>query len=68
MAELELQVPEMVFNPSLVEGAPDGFLNLFESLLDDVYKMSSLVPRVAKHAQYTTYQVRCKCLFFKHKQ
>ena len=60
MAELELQVPNMVFQPSLLEAAPDGFLKLFEGLLDDVYKMSSLVPRVAPHTGHPNYQVGSK--------
>ncbi|XP_039265498.2 dynein beta chain, ciliary-like [Styela clava] len=45
-AELELQAPDMVFQPALGEGMLLGFLSIIESLLEDIYKMSSLVPRV----------------------
>lgn len=46
---MELQAPEMVFNPSLDQEAPSGFYSLVEDLLDDMFKFASLVPRVAMH-------------------
>ena len=33
----------------------DGFYALVESLLDDVFRFASLVPRVAKHKEPTDY-------------
>lgn len=48
-AKLELQSPEMVFNPSLEQDSPNGFGALVEDLLEDVFKVASLVPRIAKH-------------------
>ncbi|CAK8695850.1 unnamed protein product [Clavelina lepadiformis] len=55
IAELELQAPDMVFKPSLIENAPSGFLDLIEGLLIDVYKMSSLMPRVAPQVGQANY-------------
>ena len=48
-AKLELQIPELVFQPSLDygSGCTDGFYELVEGLLLDVFKMSSLVKRLA---------------------
>uniref|UniRef100_A0AAR2IP24 Dynein heavy chain 9, axonemal n=1 Tax=Pygocentrus nattereri TaxID=42514 RepID=A0AAR2IP24_PYGNA len=51
-AQLDLQVPELVFHPSLEFGASDGFFDLVESLINDVYRISSLVPRLAEHTLY----------------
>ena len=44
--------------------ADDGFYALVESLLDDTFNVASLVPRVAKHKEFTDYlsdveEVRC---------
>ncbi len=55
-AKLELQIPEMVFQPSLDQDAPDGFFLLVESLLDDVFHFASLIPRVAQHQEQPHYQ------------
>lgn len=50
-----MQAPDMVFKPSLEQDSPDSFLALVESLLDDVYKFATLVPRVAKHKESPHY-------------
>ncbi|XP_070581054.1 dynein beta chain, ciliary-like isoform X2 [Ptychodera flava] len=55
-AKLELQAPEMVFVPSLDFGVSDGFYDLVEMLVSDIYKMSSLVPRLAEHSGMEHYQ------------
>ena len=55
--KLELQSPEMVFSPSLDQDHPDGFSALMESIVDDIFKMASLVPRVAKHNEQEHYGV-----------
>ncbi|MEE6512880.1 hypothetical protein FKM82_020191 [Ascaphus truei] len=44
---LELQDTESVFRPHLVLGEPDGFLDLIENLLNDVYITAQLIPRLA---------------------
>ena len=36
----------MVFVPSLEFGSEDGFMELIEGIVDDAYKLSSLIPRV----------------------
>uniref|UniRef100_A0A3Q2SZQ2 Dynein axonemal heavy chain 9 n=1 Tax=Fundulus heteroclitus TaxID=8078 RepID=A0A3Q2SZQ2_FUNHE len=53
---LDLQAPNMVFSPSLEPGAPDGLFETVESLINDVFKMSSLVPRLAQHSPSPHYQ------------
>lgn len=45
----------MVFQPSMEQDVTDGFYSLVESLLDDVFKFASLVPRVAKHKDLPDY-------------
>lgn len=55
-AKLELQAPEMVFEPSLDPNATAGFINHVEELLEDVFKFASLIPRVATHREAENYQ------------
>ncbi|XP_054457284.1 dynein heavy chain 9, axonemal isoform X2 [Anoplopoma fimbria] len=55
-AQLDLKVPDMVFAPSLEFGAGDGFFELVESLINDVFRISSLVPRLAQHSSFLHYQ------------
>ncbi|XP_072167681.1 dynein beta chain, ciliary [Diadema setosum] len=55
-ARLELQVPDMMFNPSLDYGVADGFYDLVEMLISDTYKMASLVKRLAEHNGMDHYQ------------
>ncbi|XP_029978186.1 dynein axonemal heavy chain 9 [Sphaeramia orbicularis] len=54
--ELDLTIPDVVFTPSLDFEASDGFFQLVESLTDDVFKISSLVPRLAQHSPFPDYQ------------
>ncbi|XP_056325895.1 dynein heavy chain 9, axonemal [Danio aesculapii] len=55
-AQLRLQVPDLVFQPSLEFGASDSLHELVEGLLRDVFKTSTLVPRLAEHSGFTDYQ------------
>uniref|UniRef100_A0A4W6G5D9 Dynein axonemal heavy chain 17 n=1 Tax=Lates calcarifer TaxID=8187 RepID=A0A4W6G5D9_LATCA len=55
-AQLDLKVPDMVFTPSLEFGAGDSFFELVESLINDVFRVSSLVPRLAQHSPFPHYQ------------
>ncbi|XP_076002796.1 dynein axonemal heavy chain 9 [Genypterus blacodes] len=55
-AQLELRVPDMVFNPSMDFGSADSFFELVESLINDVFRISSLVPRLAQHSPFPHYQ------------
>ena len=56
-ARLELQIPEIVFSPSIDQDAADGFFSLVEGLADDVFKGASLMPRLAIHNGQENYQV-----------
>ena len=56
-AKLELQQPDMVFIPSLDFGISDGFYDLVEGIVSDIYKMASLVKRLAEHGGSEHYQV-----------
>ncbi|XP_026855443.2 LOW QUALITY PROTEIN: dynein heavy chain 9, axonemal [Electrophorus electricus] len=55
-AQLDLQVPDMVFYPPLEFGAANGFYDLVESLINDIYTISSLVPRLAEDSGFLHYQ------------
>jgi dynein heavy chain len=56
-AQLQLKA-EMIFIPSMNYGDSDGFYELIEGLLNNIYKQGSLVTRVAKHLESENYQVR----------
>lgn len=56
-AHLELQVPEMVFTPSLDFGVADGFYDLIDGLIGDIYKQASKIKRLAAHSGQEHYQV-----------
>nr|KAG5690881.1 hypothetical protein BaRGS_028913 [Batillaria attramentaria] len=56
-ARLELQVPEMVFIPSVDFGVADGFYDLVDGLVGDVYKQASLIGRLATHSGQEHYQL-----------
>ncbi|XP_029686913.1 dynein axonemal heavy chain 9 isoform X2 [Takifugu rubripes] len=55
-AQLDLKVPHLVFTPPLDFGAGDSFFELVETLINDVFRISSLVPRVAQHSTFPHYQ------------
>uniref|UniRef100_H3A2B2 Dynein axonemal heavy chain 9 n=1 Tax=Latimeria chalumnae TaxID=7897 RepID=H3A2B2_LATCH len=54
--QLDLIVPDMMFHPALELGATDGFYDLVEGLINDIYRVSSLVPRLAEHSSFPHYQ------------
>uniref|UniRef100_A0A8C3PRY4 Dynein axonemal heavy chain 9 n=1 Tax=Calidris pygmaea TaxID=425635 RepID=A0A8C3PRY4_9CHAR len=54
--QLDLVIPDLVFRPSLDPGTNDGFYDMMESLLNDIYRISSLVPRLAEHNGFPHYQ------------
>lgn len=56
-AQLGLQVPDMVFTPSLEFGVKGSFSELVDSLITDVFRMSSLMPRLAQHSPFPHYLV-----------
>ncbi|NXH48679.1 DYH9 protein, partial [Dicaeum eximium] len=54
--QLDLVIPELVFHPPLDPGTNDGFCDMVESLLQGIYHISSLVPRLAVHSGFCHYQ------------
>lgn len=56
-AQLQLKPPEMKFFPSLNFSDTDGFYDQIEGLIGNVYKQSTLIPRIATHIGYNDYQV-----------
>ena len=49
------QAPDMVFQPSLDQDHTDGFYNMVDGLLDEIFRFASLVPRVATHLETPDY-------------
>ncbi|NXJ23235.1 DYH9 protein, partial [Dicrurus megarhynchus] len=54
--QLDLVIPDLVFHPPLDPGTNDGFCDTVESLLNGIYRISSLVPRLAPHGSCCHYQ------------
>lgn len=57
-AQLDLKVPDLVFMPSLEFGLGDGFFEMVESLINSVFRITTLVPRLAQHSSFPHYQVQ----------
>ncbi|OWK51882.1 Dynein heavy chain 9, axonemal, partial [Lonchura striata] len=55
--QLDLVIPNLVFRPPLDPDTNDGFCDMVESLLQGIYHISSLVPRLAAHSGFCHYQV-----------
>ncbi|CAH1258196.1 DNAH17 [Branchiostoma lanceolatum] len=55
-SRMELSVPDTIFFPALDFGVSDGFYDLVEGIVNDIYKISSLVPRLATHSGLEHYQ------------
>ncbi|KAM9002992.1 dynein axonemal heavy chain 9 [Sarcophilus harrisii] len=47
-AQLDLVIPELIFYPSLDPTAKDGFHTIVEGLINDIFRISSMVPRLAQ--------------------
>lgn len=45
---MELDEEGLTYNPSLEMGEEDGFLALIEGLINDLYNVARLIPRLAK--------------------
>ncbi|XP_041519985.1 dynein heavy chain 9, axonemal [Microtus oregoni] len=55
-AQLSLVPPELVFHPSLDSGVKGGLYDIVESLLDSIFAVPSLVPRLCPHSDSPHYQ------------
>ncbi|XP_074120841.1 dynein axonemal heavy chain 9 [Sminthopsis crassicaudata] len=47
-AQLDLVISELIFYPSLDPTAKDGFHTIVEGLINDIFRISSMVPRLAQ--------------------
>lgn len=56
-SRLELLDPDLIFVPSLDPNDPKGFNHLLVDLIDDITKMSSLIPRLKTDSKQTYEQV-----------
>nr|XP_061808009.1 dynein axonemal heavy chain 9-like isoform X2 [Nerophis lumbriciformis] len=54
--QLYLKVPDLVFVPSLEVGERQNLFELLESLINDIFRVSSLVPRLSQHSSFPHYQ------------
>ncbi|XP_014742318.1 PREDICTED: dynein heavy chain 9, axonemal [Sturnus vulgaris] len=54
--QLDLVIPDLVFHPPLDPGTNDGFCDMVENLLQGIFHISSLVPRLATHSGLCHYQ------------
>uniref|UniRef100_A0A8C8VJF2 Dynein axonemal heavy chain 11 n=1 Tax=Pelusios castaneus TaxID=367368 RepID=A0A8C8VJF2_9SAUR len=55
-AQMILNTPEIEFKPSLDKEAADGFYDMVEELLSNIFKVSAQVKRVAAHLEVENYQ------------
>uniref|UniRef100_A0A6I8NYC7 Dynein axonemal heavy chain 11 n=1 Tax=Ornithorhynchus anatinus TaxID=9258 RepID=A0A6I8NYC7_ORNAN len=55
--QMMLQAPEVIFKPSLEKDIGDGFYDLVEDLLCNIFKMSAQMKRIASHLEAPNYQV-----------
>ncbi|XP_004857611.1 dynein heavy chain 9, axonemal isoform X1 [Heterocephalus glaber] len=56
-AQLSLNIPELVFHPSLESGVKGGFYDIVENLITSIFGISSLVPRLSLKNGSPHYQV-----------
>lgn len=56
-AQMILNAPEIEFKPSMDKEAGDGFYDLVDELLSNIFKISAQVRRVATHLEMEHYQV-----------
>lgn len=45
--QLELLEPDIVFVPSLNQNVTNSFIKVVEDLMEDIFSMATLIPRVA---------------------
>ncbi|CAG2065219.1 unnamed protein product, partial [Timema podura] len=57
--QLHLQEQELVFKPSVIIEDPGGFFLLLITVMLEVLRMATLVPRVTKGSKHPDYMVHC---------
>ncbi|XP_043921477.1 dynein axonemal heavy chain 11 [Protopterus annectens] len=55
--QMLLSAPEIVFKPSVDKEVSDGFFDLVEELVNDIFRVSAQVKRVAAHIEMEDYQI-----------
>ncbi|XP_032945882.1 dynein axonemal heavy chain 9 [Rhinolophus ferrumequinum] len=55
--QLSLEIPELVFYPSLESGVKGGFYDIVEGLVASIFRISSLIPRLSPQNSSPHYQV-----------
>lgn len=55
-SSLELQQTDVIYIPSLDFGVADGYYDLIDSLMGDIFRQSSLIPRLSAHTGQENYQ------------
>lgn len=55
--QLRLEIPEVVFYPSLEPGVKGSFYDIVEELVANIFRISSLVPRLSPQKSSPHYQV-----------
>ncbi|XP_006863495.1 PREDICTED: dynein heavy chain 9, axonemal [Chrysochloris asiatica] len=55
--QLSLAIPDLVFHPSLESGVKGGFYDIVEGLVRNIFKISSLIPRICPQNHPPHYQV-----------
>ena len=48
LAEMELLEPDIIFRPSLNKAIFNNFFTIFTGLIEDIFQMAELVPRIHK--------------------
>jgi len=51
------QAPYLVYRPSLEMGVADGFYDMIDGLIGDIFRQSSKIGRLAKQCNQEHYQV-----------
>ncbi|ESO12478.1 hypothetical protein HELRODRAFT_155577 [Helobdella robusta] len=53
---MELQAPDIIFIPSMDEGVADGFFEIVDNLICDIYKQASVISRLSTECGIANYQ------------
>ena len=63
-AQLQLNDDDLNFVPSMTVGTSDGFYEMIEGLIKNVYFQGALIPRIAPHLKQENYKVNSRYLLW----